>query len=44
MNANNLAIDELISWLDDTEQLFSDQKSPSSDPKVIQEQLQAQKV
>lgn len=38
------ALDGVLKWLEDTEELVSNQKPPSADYKVVKAQLQEQKV
>lgn len=38
------ALDSVLKWLEDTEDLVSNQKPPSADYKVVKAQLQEQKV
>ena len=40
----NDALDSLLSWLKETEDMVQNQKSPSTDYKVVKAQLQEQKV
>lgn len=38
------ALEPLLSWLADTEELISNQKPPSAEYKVVKAQIQEQKV
>ena len=40
----NEALDSLLSWLAETEDLVANQKAPSPEHKVVKAQLQEQKV